>query len=335
MTSLEGGNILITGGASCLGSHLVERLAPKRPAKIIVADNLSTGTYSNLVDAKDSYPSLVFRNMDVSHERPLERLIAENDFDIIFNLATLPLLASYQAPLKVWDNNLDTAKTLLEQLRQDKYRLLVHVSTSEVYGEMVENPMTEDHPQNPSTVYGASKAAEDLLIQAYDRQYGIPFIIARPFNLYGPRQQWGRHGPIIPRTIQKMLRGDPPTLYMDGTQSRDYVYVEDVADALARLAETSRAVGETVNICSGRALTIRYVIQLLCLALGYEGEIRVAPNPRPNDVRHLRGCNRRLRSLIVFEPSMFEDNLGRIVEWYMNVFEAKKKWEETYPLSTN
>jgi nucleoside-diphosphate-sugar epimerase len=188
MNEITGKNVMVTGGAGFIGSHLVDRLIQEKPNKIVVIDNLFLGQLENLEKAKKNFGNLTILIRDASIFSVVEEIIAKEEVQTVFDLATVPLPTSYVQPRWTYENNIRIVLNFCELLRQDKFDFYVHCSSSEAYGTAQFVPMTEDHPLNPTTTYGASKASQDLLIQAFDRMYDFNFFIFRPFNNFGERQ---------------------------------------------------------------------------------------------------------------------------------------------------
>jgi UDP-glucose 4-epimerase len=314
---LAGVNVLVTGGAGFIGSHLVDRIGAERPAKVVVVDNLFLGRQENLAGARKSLGDrLRLYIRDASIPSVMEQIITDEQIQIVFDLATIPLPASYGQPRWTFENNIGIVMCLLELLRKGKFGMYVHCSSSEAYGTAQFVPMTEAHPLNPTTTYGASKAAQDLLIQAYDRMYDLPFFIFRPFNNFGERQNDQAYAGVIPMTIKRIEAGLPPIQHGDGTQTRDFIYVKDTVDAIVKLTKAGYRKG-IVNVCRGREVSVADLLRIIAQVMGWKGEIVQVPNPRPTDVARHFADNARLRSIIPdFQPTDLEEAIGHVVDWY-------------------
>jgi len=313
---LAGRDILVTGGAGFIGSHLVDRIAQEQPNKVVVVDNLFLGRPENLESAKQVLGDrLRIYVRDASIAPVIEQIIREEHISLVYDLATIPLPASYGQPRWTFENNIGIVMALLELLRRDQFEMYVHCSSSEAYGTAQFVPMTEEHPLHPTTTYGASKAAQDLLIQAYDRMYGLNFFIFRPFNNFGERQNDQAYAGVIPTTIKRILAGQPPVQHGDGSQTRDFIYVRDTVDAVVRLTKAGYRKG-ILNVCRGREIAIRDLLHLIASVMRWKGEIEVVSNPRPTDVTRHFADNSKLRSVIDFHPTDLEQAIGRVVEYY-------------------
>lgn len=316
MKSLKNKSILVTGGAGFIGSHLVDRLIKEEPEKIVVVDNLFLGNLSNLKEAQSNFKNLKVYIRDASIYVLLEEIIMNEEIDIVFDLATIPLPTSYTQPRWTYENNIRIVLNLCELLRQDKFDFYIHCSSSEAPGSAQFVPMTEDHPLNPTTTYGASKASQDILIQAFDRMYGFDYCIFRPFNNFGERQNEEAYAGIVPLTIKKILNGEKPIQHGDGKQTRDFIYVKDTADAFVRLSKSPKSKKQIINVTRGREIAIKDLIKMICDQMNYKGEIKVIPNPRFTDVRRHYASNEKIKSIIDFRPTDLEKAIGNVIEWY-------------------
>ena len=176
--------------------------------------------------------------------------------------------------------------------------------------------MTEEHPLNPTTTYGASKASQDLLIQAFYKMYGINYFIFRPFNNFGERQNDKSYAGVIPITIQRIMNDEFPVQHGDGTQTRDFIYVKDTVDAVVKLANTSKSRNNIINVSRGKEIQIKDLIKIISEEMGYRGDIKVVPNPRRTDVKRHFSSNDKLKSMIDFSPTDLRIAIGKVIKWY-------------------
>jgi UDP-glucose 4-epimerase len=318
--SLTGRNILVTGGAGFIGSHLVERIAAERPTRLVVVDNLFLGKESNLAGARALFPGLKIYRQDASDFDAMAAIVASEGIDVLFNLAIVPLPASLVNPR--WTVNVNTALATVpcELLRLGYYKTLIHFSSSEAYGSAGYVPMDEGHPCVPSTPYAASKLAGDYVVLSYRETYGIDASILRPFNNYGPRQNAGAYAGILPIVIGNALRGEPVHIFGDGEQTRDFVYVRDTADAAVRVFANPVTRGLILNIASGRETSINVLVHELFTALGVDVPV-IHEAPRPGDVRRHCGSIELARELIAYESkTSLLDGLQETVDWYRSSF---------------
>ncbi|MEM4489170.1 MAG: GDP-mannose 4,6-dehydratase [Desulfurococcaceae archaeon] len=319
------GNVLVTGGAGFIGSNLTRKLVSVTSGNIIVIDNLSLKAIGGrqyglelLNDMPKSKCKLIVG--DASNFSLMKEIIKKENISIVFNLAILPLPLALKKPKYVFDKNVKIASTLAELLRREYYDTLVHFSSSEVYGSAKYVPMDENHPLEPSTAYGASKAAQDLLLLSYYITYGVDVRIIRPFNNIGPAQNDFSYSAVVPRTIKRILEGKPPEIFGDGLQTRDFIYVEDTCEAAIRMAKSSYLKGQVVNIASGRETKIKDLVAKICKIMGYTGRIVYRP-PRPGDIRRHCASIAKATELLQFKPKYsLEEALAKTIDFYKDVY---------------
>lgn len=307
---------VVTGGAGFIGSHLVDALLAAGCARVAVVDNFFLGKLENIDAAAQHGERFHLYHEDAGERTAMEAVIDTEKPDIVFNLATKALLYSFFNPAGACGVNLDIALVLADLLRRGTYGRLVHVSTSEVYGSAVRTPMDEDHPMLAETTYAAGKAAADLALASYVNQFDINVTTVRPFNNYGPRQNDGALAAIVPITIKRILSGQKPVIQGDGLQTRDFVYVADTVDGLLRFAMCDRARGGVFNLASGRETTIKAIVEGLCDALGYDGEIDWQPTRTADVRRHLAGVEKARSIIGDAAPTRLDDGLLKTVDWY-------------------
>jgi UDP-glucose 4-epimerase len=313
---------LVTGGAGFIGSHLVDRLLAEGAREVVVVDNLFLGNLANLDNALKR--GTVLYREDAEFMASLEYIFAAHNVDVVFNCATKALNYSFTNPMNAFDTNTRVALNLLELQRKGVFSTLCHFSTSEVYGTALYEPMDEGHPKNPTTAYAAGKAAADLAVESYVRMFGLDAFIVRPFNNYGPRQNdSGPLAGVIPVTARRILEGEKPEIHGDGTQSRDFIYVQDTVDAVIKCYGALPA-GESVNISAENCVEIGALIGMVAETLGYTGEIVRKPG-RVSDVACHNATSARLRELVDFSPLPFAEGLKQTLHWYvanLNAFRA-------------
>lgn len=328
---LTGKRVVVTGGAGFIGSHVVDELLARGDVReITVLDTLRNGRLENL-PALGRDPRLRLVRGDVTNGNAVEGVC--DGVQVIFHLACLGVRHSLHSPLENQAVNANGTLTVLLAATRSDVERFVHVSSSEVFGTAQYVPMDEQHPRLPETVYGASKLAGEALARASWRSAGLPVAVVRPFNNFGPRSHFeGDSGEVIPRTIVRLLCGLPPVVFGDGEQTRDFLHVRDTARALIALAECDEAVGQMVNIGSGRETTINEVCRLVADATGRTDLTPEHQDPRPGDVRRLWVDNSMAHRLIGFRPSVrLADGIGGLVEWFR---QRSKSPEEMLALMT-
>jgi dTDP-4-amino-4,6-dideoxygalactose transaminase/dTDP-D-glucose 4,6-dehydratase len=319
--SLKGKNILITGGGGFIGSHLIDYLIKIGANQVITIENFFVGNLTNLKEALNR--GLILYTDDAEIEGSLQYIFENHNIDAVFNCATKALNYSFFNPANAYMTNVVVLKNLLELQRKQVFKTLCHFSSSEVYGSALYEPMDEEHPFLPTTTYAAGKASADILLQSYVKMFNIDAFIVRPFNNYGPRQNYKEPlAGVIPRTIQKILSGDSPEIHGSGQQKRDFIYVTDTIRAVTKVYEKLPA-GESINISSNNQFSIEDVIKKICSHMNYKGEI-IRKNERVSDVKIHLGCNEKLKKLAGGDLKMtdFETGLLETINWYRDVIES-------------
>lgn len=310
-------SVLVTGGAGFIGSHLVDRLIREEPENLVVVDNFFLGKKSNLKDAQKSYPGLKIYRRDASDYRLMSKTVRDENIDVAFNLAVVPLPASLTMPKWAFQQNVDITLTMCELARKDCLHTLIHFSSSEAYGTCEYAPMDEKHPLNSTTPYAASKAASDQLVFSYQETFGIDASILRPFNNYGPRQNDKSYAAVIPSTIKRILRGESPVIYGDGKQTRDYLCVTDTAKAAIDIYKSQNTRNRVINIASGEETSIETMVRLIAQYMHFRKPIRHEPE-RPGDVRRHIASIFLAQDLIGFKRTVdLKEGLRRTIEWYV------------------
>jgi dTDP-glucose 4,6-dehydratase len=312
-------NILVTGGAGFIGSNFVRHLYHKyRNYHIRVLDSLTyAGSVQNLPPGALDSDRYEFWYGDVRNGELMDTLVA--DSDIVVHMA-----AESHVTRSIYDNRLffetdvigtQTVANAVVKFK-DRVERFIHVSTSEVYGTALAEKMNEDHPLNPMSPYAAAKTGADRLVHSYWATYGIPAVIVRPFNNFGPYQHLEK---CVPRFVTSCILKEPITVHGDGSAARDWLFVEDHCEALDRLlhVDRNRVVGRVLNLGTGRDISVARIAQAVIDAM----EPRNSPidyiGDRPGQVfRHT--CDpTRIRELLDWEPKVaFEAGLERTIRWY-------------------
>ncbi len=313
MRNFKKKNILVTGGAGFIGSHLVDRLIREGAGQVVVIDNMFLGAELNLQDAL--VHGVVFYKDDAEIRSSLEYVIERHHIDAVFNCATKALNYSFVNPSNACDTNVKVVLNLLELQRKQTFSTLCHFSSSEVYGTAVYEPMDEKHPMHPFTTYAAGKASADLIIESYVKMFDLDAFIVRPFNNYGPRQNYkGYLAGVIPITVSKILNGQHPEIHGTGKQTRDFIYVLDTIDAIIKLYGKMEA-GSSINISTDGQIAIGDVIRKIVSIMGYQGDI-IQKAGRKADVECHNASNAKIKSMIDFQLTPFDVGLRKTLNWY-------------------
>ncbi|SES93323.1 UDP-glucose 4-epimerase [Salinibacillus kushneri] len=312
--SLDNRNVLVVGGAGFIGSHIVDKFLDEEVVnQVIIIDNLFTGKKENVEEAIDNGAVLYID--DAENQEILHYIIKEHDIDVVMNCATKALNYSFINPAHAFMTNVTVLKNLLELQRKKEFKTLCHLSSSEAYGSAQYKPIDEHHPLAPVTTYAAGKASADLMLQSYVQMFGLDAFILRPFNNYGPRQNFeGQLAGVVPSTIKKIINGDTPEIHGTGQQTRDFIYVEDNVNLIMK-AFPMVSPGSVVNITTDQQLSIQRVVETIADVMGYKKTIRKVPGRRA-DVSSHRGSAKKLESIIgTFEGTPFKNGIIATVEW--------------------
>lgn len=310
---IKGSIVLVTGGAGFIGSHLVDRLLVEGAKQVVIIDNMFLGSEDNLNDAIAKGAILYKDDIEISSS--LDYIFDKHDIDIVFNCATKALNYSFVNPKNAFDTNVNGILNILEHQRKGNFKTLVHFSTSEVYGTAVYEPMDENHPINPTTTYAAGKAAADIAVNSWVNMFDLDAFIVRPFNNYGPRQNYkGYLAGIIPITVWRILNGISPEVHGTGNQSRDFIFVLDTIDAMIKLYPLMQK-AESINISTDGQVSMNDVITKIVHIMEYKGEVLRKP-ARGADVKCHNASNTKVKSMIDYQLTSFETGLAKTIKWY-------------------
>ena len=311
---------LITGIAGFIGSSLAHTLVA-RGEQVRGIDNFSTGKRENLVGIESR---IDLRVLDLKQRSP-ELLEACSGIDYILHQAALPSVPrSVLDPVSNNESNIDGTLHLLVAAREaaqreSRLKRIVYAASSAAYGDTPTLPKHEEMLPSPISPYAVSKLAGELYMQSFHRVYGLPTVSLRYFNVFGPRQDpTSQYSGVLAKFITAMLRGEQPTIYGDGEQSRDFTCVDDVVSAnlLACTAPAEEVCGVVFNIACGRRVTLNETFQTLKKIVGYPGTAAHGPE-RTGDIKHSLADISRAKQQLGYSPQIsFEEGLRRTVEWY-------------------
>jgi UDP-glucose 4-epimerase len=315
--------VLVTGGAGFIGSHLTERLLDLGHT-VTVVDDLSSGSLDNL-RARRADPRLGVCRASAADRRTMDRL--GEGCDVIFHLAARVGVRHYvENPLDVVQTNVHTTEVVLEAALRHRTKV-VFASTSEVYGKNVAVPYDEEadrvlgSTRRDRWCYATAKAVDEHLCFAYER-LGLPVVIVRYFNAYGPRALANAYGGVLVRFVRQSLAGEPITVYGDGAQSRTFTYVDDIVSGTLAAATAADAAGEAFNLGSDDEITIGELAALVKEAAGSASPIvripyREAFGDRYEDVRRRVPSIEKARRRLGYRPTVaLRDGLRATIEWF-------------------
>ncbi len=302
---MPSGVVLVTGGAGFIGCHTA-RLLLERGYDVMVLDNLYSGSRSNVPEGAELIVG------DVADRDILGRAMRSVD-QVVHLAAIVSVDEAREDPWGTLKTNVLGTLNVLEQSYRHGVGRVVYASSCAVYGEQVVLPIVEDAPLRPINIYGASKLSGEALVHAYREEKGLSTVALRYFNVYGPGMRGGPYAGVIYKFLTAALRGEPLTIHGDGEQTRDFVYVADVARA--NLAALESEVGGAFNIGTGASVTINDLARMVLEATGSRSPI-IYTDPRPGDIRHSRASIARARRLLGWEPMVsLREGLEKTVEW--------------------
>ena len=308
--------VLVTGGAGFISSNVIRHLLEATPYDVVSLDALTyAGNLENLADVmSDERPAFV--HGDIRDAELVSEVVAE--VDVIVNAAAESHVEKsiVEGASEFVTTNVEGTQILLDAVRATPVDRFILISSSEVYGTAVADPMDEEHPLNPRSPYAATKAGADRLAYSYHVTYGLPIVILRPFNNYGPRQHAEK---VIPCFITSALHDEPLTVHGDGHASRDWLYVDDDAEAIeAAIAASIDAVaGEVINIATGVDISVSEIADIVLDVLGKSASLKVQVDERPGQVdRHIGSTDKAKRLLGWEAATSFAEGLERTIAWY-------------------
>ena len=331
--------ILVTGGAGFIGSHFVKYIFENYPGcHIVVLDALTyAGNIENISENIKNDKRFAFWYGNIKNGELVSELVLKADTVIHFAAESHVARSIFDNTIFFETDVLGTQVIANAVLKyQDSIDRFIHISTSEVYGTALTNPMTEDHPLNPPSPYAAAKAGADRLVYSYWATYNIPAIIIRPFNMYGPNQHLEK---AIPRFITSALLDEPLTVHGSGENTRDWTYVTDLCIALDIVMQASldKVKGQVFNIGTGQDVAIKTIADSVLGRLNKPRSLITNIGDRPGQViRHIAGTA-KARETLGWKPTVeFDDGLTRTIEWYRQNRDwwAKQLWMRRVPIKT-
>ena len=321
---IKGNSILVIGGAGLIGSHVVEELLKEDIKEIIVYDNFCRGSHDNLQEAlKDPRCRIFEIGGDILQTDILNK--AMKGVDGVIHLAALWLLQCYEYPRAAFDVNIRGTYNVLEACVNNSIKRLVYSSSASVYGNAVEEPMTEDHPYNNWTFYGATKIAGEHMLRAFHKRYGLDGVGMRYMNVYGPRQDYkGTYIAVIMKILDNLDKGLSPVVYGDGSQAYDFIYVEDTARANVCALKSDVPFG-FYNVGRGIRTTIKELAELILKITNSNLHIQYEPGGQTFVTNRVGDPVAAEKDLGFTWSVDLEEGLRRLIEWRMSHQEQIEK----------
>ena len=305
---------IVTGGAGFIGSHIAERLLIDSH-RVRIIDNFCTGKRDNIAHLKDD---IEVHEVSITDGAALKPIFEGVDY--VFHQAALPSVPrSVDDPLTTNEFNVTGTLNVLIAARDAGVKRVVYAASSSAYGDIEGEYKVETMPPHPLSPYGVSKLAAEFYCQAFTAVYGLETVALRYFNVFGPRQDETSHyAAVIPKFIVALLLGEQPTIYGDGSQSRDFTYIDNVVHGNLLAAKAPGAAGEMMNLATGGRITLLELVDKLNSLLG----TAIYPDfadARPGDILHSRASVDKARDLLDFAPIVdFDTGLARTVAWFRN-----------------
>lgn len=306
--------ILVAGGAGFIGSHIVDALL-ETGADVTVFDNLSTGRMSNLGNCRRN-KNFHFIKGDIRNVEQVRAAV--KNVDAVFNdAAVVSVRLSIDNPMLVNDVNVNGALNLLEASVDSGVKRFIQASSASVYGDTERLPIVEDSPFKPISPYAVSELAAESYARAFHKAYGLEAVCLRYFNVYGPRQSYSPYTGAITIFMNQLLNSEPITIFGDGEQTRDFVYVEDVASANMLALARKDAVGEVFNIATGAATSVNVLVKTLMRIVGSAGSKPIYAEPKPGEIKYSCASIAKAKKTLGYKPVFsIAKGLERLVKWY-------------------
>lgn len=306
--------VLVAGGAGFIGSHIVEALL-EAGVEVTALDNLSTGQMSNLENCRRN-KSFRFIRGDVRDAKLVSDAV--KNVDAVFNdAAIVSVRLSIDKPVLVNEVNVNGAVNLLKASVDSGVRRFVQASSASVYGDTERLPIVEDTLLRPISPYAVSELAAESYARAFYKAYGLETGCLRYFNVYGPRQSYSPYTGAITIFMNQLLNNKPITIFGDGEQTRDFVYVKDVASANLLALKSKSAAGEIFNIATGTATSVNVLVKTLMRITGKTKPEPLHTKPNLGEIKFSCASIDKARRFLGYEPAFpIEDGLKRLVKWY-------------------
>jgi len=305
---------LVTGGAGFIGSHLVDRLL-LNGLEVTVLDNLFSGQEENL-SLHVGNKNFRFVKGDIRDLALVKTLV--RDVDAVFHeaaIVSVPL--TIQDPVLARDVNVKGSSNILTACLNSNVKRVVYASSCAIYGNAEVSPQSESLSPSPLSPYAASKVSAEGYLKAFYEAHGLETVSLRLFNAYGPRQRPGEYASVIVKFIERLSRKEPPIVYGDGEQTRDFTYIEDVVDAHILALNSKEAAGQAFNIATGHATRINELVGMMAEVIDAAAPKPIYTEGRVGDVRHSCGDIAKARKVLGYTPKYsLKEGLKKLWDWY-------------------
>ena len=304
---------LVTGGAGFIGSSLADELI-KQGAKVSIIDNLLTGFRENLEEITGDFE---FFEADINDDDALHKAL--DGVEVIFHQAALPSVPrSVDDPAETHQACVNGTFNLLNRAREKGVRRIIYAASSSAYGDQEVLPKIETMAPDPLSPYAAAKLAGEYYCRIFSNVYDMECIALRYFNVFGPRQNpSSQYSGVISRFIDALMKDEPPVIYGDGEQTRDFTYIANVIDANIKAASSSNGIGEVMNAANGEKVSLNQLLETLKKITGRENVTAEFLPERKGDVKHSQADNRKAVEMIGYEKLVgLEEGLRLTIDWW-------------------
>lgn len=314
---MENKKCIVTGGAGFIGSHITESLLNQGVSKVTIIDNMSTGKIENLKELDHDRIELVCGDIT---QLDLEKIFENHDY-VFHEAALVSVPESVQKPNKTNKINIDGSFNIFKAACQNNIKKVVCASSAAVYGETEVLPNNETLPLQPLSPYAVTKATMELYSYTFTQTYNLPTVCLRYFNVFGPRQSVdSAYSGVIPKFITTLLKGEQPIIYGDGTQTRDFVFVKNIAEANIQVAKSD--VNGIYNIAHGNTINIKELLEKICELMGYDFNPKYEP-VRDGDIKNsVADISKAEKAFGYVNEHDFDKELKETIDFYEKEFNS-------------
>jgi nucleoside-diphosphate-sugar epimerase len=312
--------VLVTGGAGFIGSNLADELI-RQGAKVIIIDNFVTGFRENLEEIKGDFE---FVEADLNDDDKLKKAI--EGVEIIFHEAALPSVPrSVENPVETHQACVNGTFNLLVKAKDAGVKRLIYAASSSAYGNQEVLPKIETMSPEPLSPYAAAKLMGEYYCKVFSNVYGLETFSLRYFNVFGPRQNpSSMYSGVISRFVDALMKDAAPVIFGDGETSRDFTFIANVVDANIKAAQTSKGIGEVMNVANGERITLNELLEVLKKITNKENVSAEYQPERAGDVKHSQADNKRAKDWLGYEKLVgLEEGLQKTIEWWKSSRFAK------------
>ena len=305
--------VLVTGGAGFIGSNLADELI-KQGAKVVILDNFVTGFRENLDEIKGDFD---FIEGDLNDDGKLARAV--EGVEVIFHQAALPSVPrSVENPHETHQACVNGTFNLLLKAKENKVKRVIYAASSSAYGDQKTLPKIETMRPEPLSPYAAAKLMGEYYCQVFSRVYGVETLCLRYFNVFGPRQNpASQYSGVISRFVDALMADKVPIIYGDGETTRDFTYIANVVDANLKAAQTSKGIGEVMNVANSERISLNELLEVLKKIIGKENVSADFQPERKGDVKHSQADNQRAIEWLGYEKlTGLEEGLIKTIDWW-------------------